>query len=134
MSLLKKGLYPNNIPVVKLVFNEENKRKVDRALKFIKEMDNIGIRVILHPYYSLNFHPPFHGRYWLTESKGYIVDASLQTYSSGMIFAQLMDEENFNIIKRQLFDNFILNNSNDFEPLTYHDLCVFKDLFHYILS
>ncbi len=132
--LLKKGMYPSSLSVEELVFNKANKRKVDRALKFIKTMDDIRIRVTLHPYNSLNFHPPFHGRYWFTDNKGYIVDASLQTYSTGMIFAQLMDEVNFRIIKERLFDKDILRNSNDFEPLTYHDLLVFSDFFGKMLN
>ena len=84
-------------------------------------MAEIGITVTLQPYSSLNFKPPFHGRYWLTDEKGYIVDGSMQTYDSGLIFAQLMDEENFDRI-RQLFNTHISNNANEFNPLTYDDL------------
>lgn len=119
---VKKGLYPKPVPIEKLVFSQKPSEKVDKALNFINSMAKIGITVTLHPYSSLNFNPPFHGRYWLTDEKGYIVDASMQTYDSGLIFAQLMDAENFDIIKRQLFDTHILNNANAFEPLTYQDL------------
>ena len=92
-------------------------------------MDSIGITVTLHPYSSLDFDPPFHGRYWLTDNKGYIVDGSLQTYPTGRVFAQLMDDENFEIIKHLLFDRCILHNANDFDKLTLDDLRNFKHLF-----
>lgn len=118
---VKKGLYPKRFPIEELVFSQKPSEKVDKALNFINSMKEIGITVTLQPYSSLNFKPPFHGRYWLTDEKGYIVDGSMQTYGSGLIFAQLMDAENFNRI-RQLFNTHISNNANAFERLTYEDL------------
>lgn len=118
---VKKGLYPKQVPIKELVFSQKSSEKVDKALNFINSMAEIGITVTLQPYSSLNFKPPFHGRYWLTDEKGYIVDGSMQTYGSGLIFAQLMDVENFDRI-RQLFNTHIKNNANAFERLTYDDL------------
>lgn len=128
---VKKGLYPKRDPIEKLVFSQKSSEKVDKALYFINRMKEIGITVTLHPYSSLNFNPPFHGRYWLTDEKGYIVDASMQTYGSGLIFAQLMDAENFDIIKRQLFDIHIKNKANEFEPLTKKDLEDIRNRVHH---
>lgn len=118
---VRKG-FPKWGSIKELVFSQRPLEEVDKALYFINRMKEIGITVTLHPYSSLNFNPPFHGRYWLTDEKGYIVDASMQTYGSGLIFAQLMDAENFYIIKRELFDTRIKNNANEFEPLTKQDL------------
>lgn len=131
---VKKG-FPKWRPIKELVFSQNPSEKVDKALYFINSMANIGITITLHPYSSLNFNPPFHGRYWLTEEKGYIVDASMQTYGSGLIFAQLMDAENFDIIKRQLFDIHIKNKANEFEPLTkkdLHDIRYRVNPYHYL--
>lgn len=118
---VKEGFPKRGRPIKELVFSQKASEKVDKALYFINRMAEIGITVTLQPYSSLNFKPPFHGRYWLTDEKGYIVDGSMQTYGSGLIFAQLMDEENFDRI-RQLFNTHISNNANEFNPLTYDDL------------
>lgn len=118
---VKKGFPKRGRPIKELVFSQKSSEKVDKALYFINRMAEIGITVTLQPYSSLNFKPPFHGRYWLTDEKGYIVDGSMQTYGSGLIFAQLMDEENFDRI-RQLFNTHISNNANEFNLLTYDDL------------
>lgn len=117
---VKKG-FSQRGSIKELVFSQKSSEKVDKALYFINRMAEIGITVTLQPYSSLNFKPPFHGRYWLTDEKGYIVDGSMQTYGSGLIFAQLMDAENFDRI-RQLFNTHISNNANAFKPLTKEDL------------
>lgn len=126
---VRKG-FPKWGSIKELVFSQKPLEEVDKALYFINSIARIGITVTLHPYSSLNFNPPFHGRYWLTDEKGYIVDASMQTYGSGLIFAQLMDAENFDIIKRQLFDIHIKNNANEFEPLTKQDLDDIRNKVH----
>lgn len=126
---LIKGFYPKHDYIQQIVFKKKNKYKLNKAIDFIYTMDSIGITVTLHPYSSLDFDPPFHGRYWLTDNKGYIVDGSLQTYPTGRVFAQLMDDENFEIIKHLLFDRCILHNANDFDKLTLDDLRNFKHLF-----
>lgn len=69
--------FPEWGSIEKLVFNQKFSEKVDKALYFINRMAGIGITVTLQPYSSLNFKPPFHGRYWLTDEKGYIVDGSM---------------------------------------------------------
>ena len=126
---IKKGLYPNRKRIKEIVFTNANLKKVNRALVFIKEMKSVGITITLYPYYSFNINPSFHGRYWITEEKGYIVDGSLQTYSTGMIFAQLMDDVNFKIIKEQIFDEQIKNNARVFESLSRDDIETLKDCF-----
>lgn len=75
---------------------------IESALDFIAAFERVGIRVHFRPYTSLDFNPPFHGRYWLSEHVGYIVDGSLNNYLRAKVFAQIMDHENFEII-RNLF-------------------------------
>lgn len=87
---------------------------MDGAISFIKKMRQIGIQVYLIPFSDTGIKPPFHGRYWLAKSndnvgKGYIVDASLNTYGKGKIFAQLMDDENFSLVN-EFFDDLIVKN------------------------
>ena len=91
--------------------------KLAKAGRFISSFHEIGIRVSLKPYYSINLRPPFHGRYWLTGARGFIVDASLNTYGKGKIFAQLMDDENFSIITRFFNDEILNNRRNDRLPI-----------------
>lgn len=97
-----------------LISLKHKKYKVDGAISFIKKMRQIGIQVYLIPFSDTGIKPPFHGRYWLAKSndnfgKGYIVDASLNTYGKGRIFAQLMDRENFSLVS-DFFDNLIVKN------------------------
>lgn len=97
-----------------LISIKSKKYKVDGAISFIKKMRQIGIQVYLIPFSDTGIKPPFHGRYWLAKSndnvgKGYIVDASLNTYGKGKIFAQLMDDENFSLVN-EFFDDLIVKN------------------------
>ncbi len=89
--------------------------------RFVNAFRLNGINVVFRPYSSLGFNPPFHGRYWINENKGYIVDGSLNTYSSGRIFAQLMDQENFSIIS-DLLKNNVEPNRAGFSELRIEDL------------
>ena len=80
--------------------------KLNSAIKFIENMNILGIYVDLIPFSDSKIEPPpFHGRYWLSisddkkDGNGYIVDASLNTFGKGRIFAQLMDKENFDLLK-----------------------------------
>ena len=89
--------------------------KVVRAKSFVRRMKEIGIEVVLIPFSEAKINPPFHGRYWLIRpdnknGKGYIVDASLNTYGKGKVFAQLMDNENFERIS-ELFDDLIVKST-----------------------
>lgn len=91
---------------------KNKKYKVDGAISFVKKMQQIGIQVYLIPFSDTGIKPPFHGRYWLAKSndnlgKGYIVDASLNTYGKGKMFAQLMDDENFALVS-EFFDDLII--------------------------
>ena len=110
---------------------KSKKYKVDGAIRFIKRMRQIGIRVYLIPFSDTGIKPPFHGRYWLAKSnnnvgKGYIVDASLNTYGKGKIFAQLMDDENFSLVSG-FFDNLIVKNSLKDACIDLETLSRFKD-------
>ena len=116
---VQKTLYPKEKSLTDLLVTNSNYQKLQKAFRFINALQSIGITVELHPYNSLHFNPPFHGRYWLTERGGYIVDASLQTFGHGLIFAQLMDDENYRIIKEELFDQHIVVACEEFLPLTF---------------
>lgn len=91
----------------KFILNlKTNLRKLNNAIKFIENMNRLGIDVDLIPFSDSKIEPPpFHGRYWLSisddkkDGNGYIVDASLNTFGKGRIFAQLMDKENFDLLK-----------------------------------
>ena len=89
---------------------------VGRSVAFINRMAGEGIAVEYQAYNSLDFNPPFHGRYWINNNLGYIVDGSLNTYGRGRIFAQKMDEENYRII-RDLFDGCVMPNAEPYKPL-----------------
>jgi hypothetical protein len=89
---------------------------VKSALRFIDALHTVNINVTFKPYSSLGFRPPFHGRYWINEVKGYIVDASLDTYLSGRVFAQLMDDENYQIING-LFNHEVEPRTRRFSPM-----------------
>lgn len=122
----KKKLWKSFLESIK-----SKKYKVDGAIRFIKRMSQIGIRVYLIPFSDTGIKPPFHGRYWLAKSnnnvgKGYIVDASLNTYGKGKIFAQLMDDENFSLVSG-FFDNLIVKNSLKDACIDLETLSRFKD-------
>ena len=124
---LMKGLYPPHTPVRDLLLKQSNYHKLVKAIRFVERLRDIGIDVVIHPYSSLNFKPPFHGRYWFTEDRGYIVDASLNTYGRGLIFAQRMDDVNFHIIKDELIERYVIPNSRSYIPLNYENLLFLMD-------
>lgn len=85
--------------------------KLNSAIKFIENMNILRIDVDLIPFSDSKIDPPpFHGRYWLSisddkkEGNGYIVDGSLNTFGKGRIFAQLMDKENFDLLRDFFYD------------------------------
>lgn len=92
-------------------------RQIQSSLQFIDAMESIGINVRYKPYTSLRFKPPFHGRYWINQNAGYIVDGSLNTFTNGRVFAQKMDTENFNIISN-LMNNEIKQRAEQYSVLT----------------
>jgi len=93
----KNGQYLGN-KLQRLYYEGADERIVRSTLNFISAMQTANITVEYQPYDSLNFQPPFHGRYWINRNKGYIVDGSLDTYTHGRIFAQEMDDDNFSLI------------------------------------
>ena len=111
---------------------KRKKYKVDGAIRFINRMRQIGIQVYLITFSDTGIKPPFHGRYWLAKSKdnfgkGYIVDASLNTYGKGKIFAQLMDDENFSLVSG-FFDDLIVKNALKDAHIDLEILYRFKDV------
>lgn len=92
------------------------------ACDFIHEMSLNGIDVSYSLYENDSFDPPFHGRYWLDNNVGYIVDGSLNNYGNKKVFAQKMDDENYEII-RHIVQNDVLNhaapglNESDFDRI-----------------
>ena len=103
---------------------------MDGAISFVKKMRQIGIQVYLIPFSDTGIKPPFHGRYWLAKSndnlgKGYIVDASLNTYGKGKMFAQLMDDENFSLVSG-FFDDLIVKKTLKYVRIDLNILCRFK--------
>lgn len=79
------------------------------VIGFGESLNEAGINVNYVAYSSSELMPPFHGRYWLGNQNGYIVDGSLNTYGKGKIFVQLMDEENYEMIN-SFFKGNITNN------------------------
>ena len=93
----------------------DKNRRIERMLKFantVRDYSNGRVEIRFRPYNSINLRPPFHGRYWLSHEAGYIVDGSLNTFSKGMIFAQLMDNENYRIISN-IFNNYVRPNNDN---------------------
>lgn len=91
-------------------FNNALYRNVTAALDFIHEMRVKDIDVTYCLYENRDFDPPFHGRYWLDNNVGYIVDGSLNNYGVKKVFAQKMDDENYEII-RDLVDREVLRHA-----------------------
>ena len=106
-------------------------KELDSIINFVEKLGNIGIEVKLQPYESFpkNY---IHGRYWVNLDsniqKGYIVDGSLNTYPKGLIIAQLMDKENYDVIS-DVLSEIISNRINDFDELGFDELTdMYKDI------
>lgn len=99
-------------------------KELDSIINFFEKLHNIGIEVKLQPYktFPTNY---IHGRYWINLDsnihKGYIVDGSLNTYPNGLIIAQVMDNENYQIVSDVLHE-IISNRKSDFVELEINDL------------
>lgn len=91
------------------VKSEEVLKCLRGVIDFGQSLSTAGINVEYKAYSSSELMPPFHGRYWLGNKSGYIVDGSLNTYGKGKIFVQLMDEENYEMIN-SFFKRNITNN------------------------
>lgn len=94
------------------------------TVNFMNCFREIGINVKIHPYqaFTKNY---IHGRYWINIDpnikKGCLVDGSLNCYPNALIIAQKMDEENYDIISKILF-NIIDEKSNNFIELNLDNL------------
>ncbi len=93
------------------------------ALNVINEAKKHDIVVNYQYYDNLRFRPPFHGRYWITprrddgsRGKGYIVDGSLNTVADSIVFFQLMDDENYDLVEDRFSRN-VLTNSRDYAAI-----------------
>lgn len=91
--------YPNNL--------EKSYRK---KRKFIEAFENKGIDCSYFIYPKFDVKPPFHGRYWLSNSGGFIVDGSINTAENKTVLAQVMDDENFELIRNMTQKIFDINN------------------------
>lgn len=80
-------------------------------LKFVELFQNKGITCQYIVYPQNIIQPALHGRYWLSKTGGFIVDGSLNTAESKAVLVQVMDNENFNIIKDLTRDLFDLSNT-----------------------
>lgn len=110
------------------ILDIKNSGGYKRLIKFVRELDQVNVEVRFRPYNSLQmkpkFEPPFHGRYWFGGSAGYIVDGSLNTFETGMVFAQKMDDTNYEFIHNIFVNRIVKNNNNviltlrDIERLT----------------
>lgn len=124
----------NSPPLSNKLYREIDRGKFEVLMNSIKDfneaMKKIEILVSFQPYSSLNIKPPFHGRYWLTEHQGYIVDGSLQTYSNGKIFAQKMDNENFDLIY-SLFKTEVQPKARDYIAL---DVATIENIYRTLTS
>jgi hypothetical protein len=83
-----------------------------KKLRFIKKFQNKQITCAYVIYPKFNVRPPFHGRYWLSRTGGFIVDGSLNTVESRAVLVQVMDDENFNIVSNMANRIFDFNNDN----------------------
>lgn len=98
-------------------YRNRAEKEINATLYFITRMKaECGIEVTYQAYDSINMRPPFHGRYWINSNCGYIVDGSLNTFSSARIFAQKMDEENYSIIK-EMFNHKIRPACQKHQPI-----------------
>lgn len=83
-----------------------------KKLRFIEEFQKRGINCTYVVYPKFNVRPPFHGRYWLSLTGGFIVDGSLNTVENRAVLVQVMDDENFELIRTMTNRIFDFNNSN----------------------
>ena len=70
-----------------------------KKLQFIEAFKEKGIQCSYLVYPKFKVKPPFHGRYWLSMTSGFIVDGSINTAQNKMVLAQVMDEENYALIR-----------------------------------
>ena len=83
-----------------------------KKLRFIEEFQKREINCTYVVYPKFNVRPPFHGRYWLSLTGGFIVDGSLNTVENRAVLVQVMDYENFELIRNMTSRIFDFNNSN----------------------
>lgn len=80
------------------------KRNYSNMLIFAKELVEKGINCEYIIYKQTGLEPnirtkKIHGRYWLNEKSGLIVDGSINTSNDSVVLAQRMDKDNYDIIK-----------------------------------
>ena len=111
-----------------------NTRKIEnnylKKREFITAFDQKDIECSYVVYPRFNVRPPFHGRYWLSLTGGFIVDGSINTSESKTVLVQVMDEENYGIIRSMTRDIFNVNCPGVDE----YDLGRLDDLYNHLSS
>ena len=92
---------------------------VERKLKIVEllKTKKINCSFVIYPYAKDEL--PFHGRYWLGDNKGYIVDGSICTADKKLVLVQLMDRDNYKIV-RDKADKFINLSPKSDNPIYGH--------------
>lgn len=110
----------------------------DKKRRFIElfEEECVYCCYIVYPSRLIG-RPPFHGRYWLSNTDGFIVDGSINTSIDKLVLAQTMDAENYGIIRgkiQPLFDEnaYRYNNVQVFDAVRLRD--AFYDEMNYLQS
>jgi len=73
----------------------------NKKIKFIDDFSKFNISCEFIVYPTSNVRPAFHGRYWLSSSGGLIVDGSLNTTENSLVLAQVMDAENYWLVRER---------------------------------
>lgn len=110
----KKSNKPNEVFLFN--YNPRYSQNLDtsyrKKLRFIEGFQEKGITCTYVVYPKFNVKPPFHGRYWLSNTGGFIVDGSLNTAENKTVLVQVMDNENFELIKNMTRSITNFNNRN----------------------
>ena len=81
------------IQCLRNIYANQITTSANRTIDLIQSLQD-SVQITYQLYSNHNIKPPLHGRYWITENRGFIVDASLNTFRKGKIFVQEMDKEN----------------------------------------
>ena len=86
---------------------EKIRQNCTKKIQFIEAFMSHGIECsyIIYP----KMKHPFHGRYWLSQTNGFIVDGSINTAQSKMVLVQVMDQENYDLISDMTKNLFAVN-------------------------
>ena len=136
LYFFKKAL-GNSCGIKELLFNLETQNynelleSLEGVINFMERMKNKGINVYIQLYKLKKADLKFHGRYWLSSLKdnfvGYMVDGSLNTYPTSMILAQLLNDDNHDILREMIYLE-LKPGCSYFKQISFDDLNRFKRL------